>query len=53
MLPTWLIKKINKKEKDNFIQEQLYIEKYPIQEIEKIERKEEIVQRGIIVIDLF
>ena len=54
MLPSWLIKKINDKNKDTFIQEQLRIEEYPPpQEIEKIEKNEEVVERGVIIIDLF
>ena len=50
MLPTWLIKKIDKK-KENFIQEELRIEEYPMMpESPKVEPKEE---KRIIVIDIF
>jgi hypothetical protein len=50
MLPLWIIEK-RKKEKNNFIQEQLYIEELPIIEKPKeIEQKEE---RGVIIIELF
>lgn len=55
MLPNWLIKKIDKnKIKDNFIQEQLYIEEYvpTLQDIEN-NKKEKVEERGIIIIDLF
>lgn len=53
MLPSWLIKKIDKKKKDNFIQEQLYIEPYPnLQEIPKLEKKD-IEESHIVIIDMF
>lgn len=52
MLPTWLIQKIEKK-KEVFVQEQLYIEEYvPIIE-DKVEKKEIIEERGVVVIDIF
>ena len=55
MLPTWLIKKIDKKKvKETFIQEELRIEEYPlIQEKDIAHKKEEVEERGVIIIDMF
>lgn len=53
MLPTWLIKKIDKKKKDQFVQEQLQIEVplLPLPQSNETLKKDD-VERGVIEIDL-
>jgi len=53
MLPSWLIKKINKQEhKEKFQQEFLYVEESTQEYKEKPKQKEEIVERGYTEIDI-
>ena len=41
------------KKKEKFVQEQLQIEEYPIEYLEKEEKKEKDSKRGIEIIELF
>lgn len=52
MLPTWLIKKIDKR-KDKFIQEQLQIEIAPLPFLEEKKTEKDDIDRGIDIIEMF
>jgi len=41
------------KKKESFIQEQLQIEEYPLEPIEKEDKKEKPSERGVVIIELF
>lgn len=52
MLPFWIFEK-KRKQKEQFIQDQLYIEELPFIEEKESNKEDEENGRGTIVIDLF